>query len=148
MLRGGRWASIPPMSGARLDVCSVVAENELWVLGGQTIAGRSWRRPRRTAPRRTRGARSRRCASARCGAVAGVVGGRVVVAGGAAAARPPHVRRGLRGGGRWAPLPPLPHAAVHATACALNGRLRGTRDAAVGDEAQALSPLRYVMGGV
>ena len=148
MLRGGRWASIPPMSGARLDVCSVVAENELWVLGGQDDRGKvlataeayspatnAWRA---LAPLRQR----------RCGAVAGVVGGRVVVAGGAARRGRLTSAEACAEGGGWAPLPPLPHAAVHATACALNGRLYGTRDAAVGDEAQALSPLRYVMGGV
>ena len=59
----------------------------------------------------------------RSGAVAGVVGGRLVVAGGFA-----------RDGGRltsveaytptgWTPLPPLPHAAYNATARVLNGRL-------------------------
>ncbi len=60
----------------------------------------------------------------RTGAVAGVVGGRLVVAGG----------YGGRGVGRltsaeaytptgWIPLPPLPHETDMATACVLNGRL-------------------------
>ena len=58
------------------------------------------------------------------GAVAGVVGGRLIVAGG---------HGGLGVGPLtsveaytptgWTPLPPLPHAAWNATACVLNGRL-------------------------
>ena len=63
----------------------------------------------------------------RSGAVAGVVGGRLVVAGGYGGGGP--------GGGvdltsveaytptGWTPLPPLPHGAWLATACVLDGRL-------------------------
>ena len=61
----------------------------------------------------------------RLGAVCGVVGGSLVVAGGyngdandltsAEAYRP--------AAGRWNPIAPLPHETYHATACVLNGRL-------------------------
>ena len=59
----------------------------------------------------------------RHGAVAGVVGGRLVVAGGFApgVGRLTSVEAYTPTG--WTPLPPLPHAAHYATACVLNGRL-------------------------
>ena len=67
----------------------------------------------------------------RMGAVAGVVGGRLVVAGGFASGgfggRITSVEAYTPTG--WTPLPPLPHATTAATACVLNGRL-------------------YVMGGI
>ena len=56
-------------------------------------------------------------------AVAGVVGGRLVVAGGFAdgVGHLTSVEAYTPTG--WTPLPPLPHAASMATACVLNGRL-------------------------
>ena len=58
-------------------------------------------------------------------AVAGVVGGRLVVAGGFsdAVGRLTSVEAYTPTG--WTPLPPLPHATHAATACVLNGRLYG-----------------------
>ena len=35
MLSGGRWRPIPPMSGPRWGACSVIIDNEMWVMGGQ-----------------------------------------------------------------------------------------------------------------
>ena len=34
MLTEGRWRSIPPMSGPRRGACSVIIDNEMWVMGG------------------------------------------------------------------------------------------------------------------
>merc|ERR1712185_53220 len=65
----------------------------------------------------------------RTGAVAGVVGGRLVVAGGYADGDGLLTSVEAYTPTGWTPLPPLPHAADRATACVLNGRL-------------------YVMGGV
>ena len=59
--------------------------------------------------------------SQRCLAVAGVVGGRLVVAGGYVDGGDRHVEAYTPTG--WTSLPPLPHAARDATACVLNGRL-------------------------
>ena len=58
----------------------------------------------------------------RSGAVAGVVGGRLVVAGGWCGGHRLSSVEAYTGTG-WTPLPPMPHAAVLATACVLNGRL-------------------------
>ena len=58
----------------------------------------------------------------RIAAVAGVVGGRLVVAGGACDGEILASAEAYTGTG-WTPLPPMPHAADEATACVLNGRL-------------------------
>ena len=55
------------------------------------------------------------------GAVAGVVGGRLVVAGGYGGDDLTSVEAYTPTG--WIPLPPLPHATSGSTACVLNGRL-------------------------
>ena len=56
-------------------------------------------------------------------AVAGVVGGRLVVAGGFARGVGELASVEAYTSTGWTPLPPLPHAADGATACVLNGRL-------------------------
>ena len=58
----------------------------------------------------------------RFAAVAGVVGGRLVVAGGRGPGGHLTSVEAYTPTG-WTPLPPLPHAAYRATACVLNGRL-------------------------
>ena len=35
MMSGGRWRPIQPMSGPRCAACSVIIENEMWVMGGR-----------------------------------------------------------------------------------------------------------------
>ena len=142
LLASGRWRPIRALSRARADACSVVVDNEMWILGGTcdpsmdrvssfsaiTLAlveafdpaANAWRDcPRMRTPR--------------SGAVAGAVGRALVVAGGffngdrlasaeALSLAPP--ARGRREPARWRPLPPMPYAANEATACVLNdGRL-------------------------
>ena len=134
MFTSGRWRPIAPMSDPRIGACSAIVEDEdgqpeMWVMGGgdddlNVLATVEAYNPRTNTWRSCLSqSQPRECA------VAGVVGGRLVVAGGS------------DGNGRfltsveaytptgWTPLPPLPHAASNATACVLNGRL-------------------YVMGGV
>ena len=58
------------------------------------------------------------------GAVAGVVGGRLVVAGGCCDGDGLLTSAEAYTGTGWTPLPPMPHTATwQATACVLNGRL-------------------------
>ena len=135
-LSSGRWRQIAPLSGPRRDACSAIVENEedgqpeMWVMGGwdglnrlATVEAYNPRtnRWRWCLPLKQRG----------YGAVAGVVGGHLVVAGGfdrgALTLRLTSVEAFTPTG--WISLPPLPHAADRATACELNGQL-------------------YVMGGV
>ena len=59
----------------------------------------------------------------RTGAVAGVVGGRLVVAGGFGDGGGLLSSVEAYTGTGWTPLPPMPHEAYMATACVLNGRL-------------------------
>ena len=79
MLWNGRWRPIPPMSGPRWRACSVIIDNEMWVMGGydgrDTLAAVEVYSPK-TASWRSCTPMSQR----RTGAVAGVVGGRLVVA--------------------------------------------------------------------
>ena len=70
------------MSGPRASACSVIIDNEMWVIGGcdderNELATVEVYSPKMNSWRPCT-PMSRRC----CGAVAGVVGGRLVVAGG------------------------------------------------------------------
>ena len=133
MFIGGRWRPLTPLSGPRYSACSAIAEDEdgqpeMWVMGGYGdghLATVEAYNPRSNAWRSCVPLSQRRV-----GAVAGVVSGRLVVAGGycgLVTGRLASVEAYTPTG--WTPLPPLPHAANKATACVLNGRL-------------------YVMGGV
>ena len=127
----GRWRPIAPMSSPRAHACSAIVEDdedgqpEMWVMGGY---GR-WDDLATVEAYNPRTNEWRSCLSLRQGrqdAVAGVVGGRLVVAGGCAICAD-GVRRltsvEAYSPSGWAPLPPLPHAANNATACVLEGRL-------------------------
>ena len=132
MLCNGRWRPIPPMSEPRKHACSVIIDNEMWVMGGARGGGHdagddqckmlatveiyspktnSWRRRSRTPMSHRRSL-----------AVAGVVSGCLVVAGGYCDGHRLSSAEAYTGTG-WTPLPPMPHEAVDATACVLNGRL-------------------------
>ena len=127
MSTSGRWRAIAPMSGPRYNACSAIVEDEdgqpeMWVMGGYDARNRlatveaynlrtnAWRSCLPLSQRRS-------------GAVAGVVGGRLVVAGGVArdVGYLTSVEAYTPTG--WIRLPPLPHIATAATACVLNGRL-------------------------
>ena len=41
MLTEGRWRTIPPMSGPRREACSVIIDNEMWVMGSRGFSGLS-----------------------------------------------------------------------------------------------------------
>ena len=133
MLAARRWIALPPMSEPRVLACSVMIENELWVIGGldwhafdlmtveiYSYKTNSWRSCKH--PMRYR----RMCA------VAGVVGGRLVVAGGRKPGADGLTSVEAYNGKKWILLPGMPHAADEATGCVLNGRLyviggRGSR---------------------
>ena len=126
MFTGGRWRPITPLSGPRVDACSAIVEDEdgqpeMWVMGGYD--GRNFLAMVEAYNPRTNTWRS--ClplSQRRTGAVAGVVGGRLVVAGGWDGENDFESVEAYTPTG-WTPLPPLPHAAYMATACVLNGRL-------------------------
>ena len=86
MLTSGRWRPITPLSGPRSGACSAIVEDEdgqpeMWVMGGVDGEG-----PLATVeaynPRTNTWRSCLPLSQRRFGAVAGVVGGRLVVAGG------------------------------------------------------------------
>ena len=127
MFTGGRLRPIAPLRGPRRAAFSAIVEDEdgqpeMWVMGGvddiyndlatveaYSIKTNSWRS---CLPLR----------EGRWDAVSGVVGGRLVVAGGCAGGEHLTSVEAYTPTG-WTPLPPLPHTALDATACVLNGRL-------------------------
>ena len=134
MVSEGRWREIPPMSVPRGSACSVIIDNEMWVMGGRDeydalgdeyedeyddldLAAVEVYSPKTNSWRSCTPMNQRRA-----GAVAGVVGGRLVVAGGKCDGRRLSSVEAYTGTG-WTPLPPMPHATYLATACVLNGRL-------------------------
>ena len=122
MLLNARWRPIAPITGHRTGACSVVIDNEMWVMGGVND-GRDLVATVEVYSPKTNSWRS--CtpmSQRRHGAVAGVVGGRLVVAGGYCRVRLLTSVEAYTGTG-WTPLPPMPHEAYEATACVLNGRL-------------------------
>ena len=122
-----RWRPIAPLSIPRIYACSAVLEDEdgqpeMWVMGGYD--GDDVRAAVEAYNPRTNEWRS--CLSLsqrRMGAVAGVVGGRLIVAGGGAPGVGHLISVEAYSPTGWTPLPRLPHAAEAATACVLNGRL-------------------------
>ena len=120
------------MSGPRTAACSVVLDNEMWVMGGEDgnygrNGGRGVKNMLATVEVYSPKTNSWRSCTAmsqrRRDAVAGVVGGRLVVAGGYCIGTGRLSSAEAYDGTQWTPLPPLPHAAYEATACVLNGRL-------------------------
>ena len=112
------------MSGPRWGDCSVIIDNEMWVIGGMDenddeLATVEVYNPKTNSWRPCTPMRQRRSL-----AVAGVVGGRLVVAGGAAESAEVILSsvEAFTGTG-WTPLPPMPHPTAAATARVLNGRL-------------------------
>ena len=127
MLTSGRWRPIPPLSCPRRMACSAIVEDEdgqpeMWVMGGydgeNALATVEAYNPRTNTWRSCLPLSQRRR-----DAVAGVVGGRLVVAGGYADGFDDLTSVEAYTPTGWTPLPPLPHAASGATACVLNGRL-------------------------
>ena len=124
LLSNGEWWRIQPMSGPRWGDCSVIIDNEMWVIGGMDenddeLATVEVYNPKTNSWRPCTPMRQRRSL-----AVAGVVGGRLVVAGGAAESAEVILSsvEAFTGTG-WTPLPPMPHPTAAATARVLNGRL-------------------------
>ena len=122
MLSGGRWRPIPPMSGPRCYACSVIIDNEMWVMGGADEDGNELATVEVYSPKTNSWRSCTPMSQRREDAVAGVVGGRLVVAGGYCDGRDLTSVEAYTGTG-WTPLPPMPHVASRATACVLNGRL-------------------------
>ena len=123
----GRWRSITPLSGPRMTACSAIVEDEdgqpeMWVMGGVDGGNVVLATVEAYNPRTNTWRSCLPLSLRRMNAVAGVVGGRLVVAGGrASVGRLTSVEAYTPTG--WIPLPHLPHAANAATACVLNGRL-------------------------
>ena len=80
MLSEGRWRSIPPMSGPRSHACSVIIDNEMWVMGGLDYRGNVLATVEVYSPKTNSWRSCTPMSQRRAAAVAGVVGGRVVVA--------------------------------------------------------------------
>ena len=127
MFTCGWWRPITPLSGPRGDACSAIVEDEdgqpeMWVMGGSDGRGNILTTVEAYNPRTNTWRSCLPLSQRRMGAVTGVVGGRLVVAGGDAGIGPLTSVEAYTPTG-WTPLPPLPHAAAGATACMLNGRL-------------------------
>ena len=146
MLSGGRWRPIPPMSGPRFGACSVIIDNEMWVMGGQDDDDNDLATVEVYSPKTNSWRSCTPMSQRRDGAVAGVVGGRLVVAGG-----------DCRGDGRlssveaytgteWTPLPPMPHACLRShgvraeRAASCDGRLEEQRASGAGDDRGKWAP--------
>ena len=122
ILYHGKLLPIPPMSCPRRSACSVVIDNEMWVMGGTDDDGNDLAMVEVYSPKANSWRSCTPMNQRRWGAVAGVVGGRVVVAGGFCDGEFLSSAEAYTGTG-WTPLPPMPHEATWATACVLNGRL-------------------------
>ena len=91
MFTGGRWRPILPMSGPRYSACSAIVEDEdgqpeMWMIGGFGSLFHGRRNDLATVeaynPRTNTWRSCLPLSQPRTGVVAGVVGGRLVVAGG------------------------------------------------------------------
>ena len=127
MLTSGRWRSITPLMGLRHKACFAIVEDEdgqpeMWVMGGYDGTGSALATVEAYNPRTNTWRSCLSMKEKRSGAVAGVVGGRLVVAGGHDDVGPLTSVEAYTPTG-WTPLPPLPHAHRNATASVLNGRL-------------------------
>ena len=122
MLSEGWWRPIRNMSGPRSAACSVIIDNEMWVMGGMDGDRNDLATVEVYSPKTNSWRSCTPMSQRRNGAVAGVVGGRLVVAGGLCGDGLLSSVEAYTGTG-WTPLPPMPHDADEATACVLNGRL-------------------------
>ena len=108
ILSEGRWRSIPPMSGPRSSACSVIIDNEMWVMGGTAGGANALATVEVYSPKTNSWRSCTPMSQIRSDAAAGVVGGRLVVAGGC---RGRLTSAEAYTGTGWTPLPPMPHDA-------------------------------------
>ena len=104
MLSNGRWRLIPPMSGPREGACSVIIDNEMWVMGGVDNGYNALATVEVYSPKTNSWRSCTPMSQRRAAAVAGVVGGRLVVAGGMCREGPLSSVEAYTGTG-WTPLP-------------------------------------------
>jgi hypothetical protein len=126
MLSSGRWRPISLLSGPRSAACTAVVENEdgqpeMWVMGGYD-RGHVSTAVEAYNPRTNSWRSCMPLIQPRRKPVTGVVGGRLVIAGGTVhgclfASVEAYTPTG------WDPLAHMPHATSDATACVLDGRL-------------------------
>ena len=126
MLINGRWRPIAPMSGPRANACSAImddedGEPEMCVMGGVDGDGNVLTTVEAYSPRTNTWRTCLPLSQGRVGPVAGIVSGRLVVAGGIGDAPLTSVEAYSPTG--WTLLPPMPHSACGGMACVLNGRL-------------------------
>ena len=119
---GRRWKKIAPMKNPHRFSCSAVIENELWVIGGYDADyGDYVDAVEAYSPETCRWRSLQPLSEGRSVSVCGVVGGRLIVAGGASIGGLQSVEEYTPTG--WSPVPPLPYEAQMAAACVLNGKL-------------------------
>ena len=123
LLSNGEWWRIQPMSGPRWGACSVIIDNEMWVIGGMDENDDELPTVEVYSPNTNSWRSCTPMSQRRGGAVAGVVGGRLVVAGGWCDGVGMLTSVEAYTGTGWTSLPPMPHEAAMATARVLNGRL-------------------------
>ena len=123
MLSAGSWRPIPPMSSPRSMACSVIIDNEMWVMGGLDSRGNAVATVEVYSPKTNSWRSCTPMSQRRYAAVAGVVGGRLVVAGGAFGGEGTLTSVEAYTGTGWTQLPPMPRTVWNATACVLNERL-------------------------
>ena len=123
MWSGGRWRPIPPMSSPRCGACSVIIDNEMWVMGGEDGDGNVSATVEVYSPKKNSWRSCTPMSQHRRDAFAGVVGGRLVVVGGVDGDGDVITSAEAYTGNGWTPLPHIPYPALMATACVLNGRL-------------------------
>ena len=129
LLAGERWRPIGSLHSPRAGACTVVYQGEMWVIGGRKDnkedrpdgSPKIIRSVEAFNPRTGKWRKIRSLAHPRLGHVAGVVGNKVIVAGGGNQER--SVEQYNPETGRWTELPLLPEGAFYATACVLNNRL-------------------------
>ncbi len=152
MLCKSRWRPVAPMRGPRSDACSVVIDNEMWVMGGVDDGDRTLATVEVYSPKTNSWRPCTPMSQRRRNAVAGVVGGRLVVAGGFCDGHGHLTSAEAYTGTGWTPLPPMPHVADMATACVLNGRLYVVGGAGsstvqvLGPASAGSSTVQHVMG--
>ena len=121
LLLNGQWRPIPPMSCPRHCACSVVIDDEMWVMGGVDDGYNALATVEIYSPTTNAWRSGTPMSQRRADAVAGVVGGRLVVVGGTCDG--PLRSAEVYTGSGWAPAPCMPHKVSLCTACVLNERL-------------------------
>jgi hypothetical protein len=123
----GQWRQAAALSVARRSACSAIMEDEdgqpeMWVMGGVGGAVSEVATVEAYNPRTNTWRVCLPLSQRRQSAVAGVVGGLLVVAGGLGHDGVLTSVEAYTPTG-WTPLPPLPYAVYEATACVVGGRL-------------------------